>query len=333
MKLRIGQRHFVHDETTLNSYNGIVDRTLDAYQNRPHIDFVMRVGYKPTATKKILDGLTKENKRLAEKGIKTVMGDLGPGDVWFSEMTDVIGFRSSYSETEVQEKPKGCITALVDGDQLNINDSNFLDGVDILSRRLLESDSLLGLGARDKVSLADTEELDNARKIDEMYLAIFMKNIKLSNPLGVDNSNAPRAYKRWGDPIPGTYLINNSCARYARYAEWLKLLWEDSKRATLTRTVALGDQIGVMEASTLEKEIPSVYVKTRGNPPGSFKMETINRKAFELGKTSIFYDFLTTVENSINEKELSKYFDRNQVAKVKGEIRNSLLNGSRSRHL
>jgi hypothetical protein len=324
MKLKIAQRHFVNNEETVKSFGEMTSRTIDAQQKKPQIEYAMNIGYKATSPTEVMEGLSQQLKRLAEKNIKVTLGDYGPGCAWFSRMTDVIGLRSYYSDKEVSQPPKGCVSCLVDGDQFNINDSNVLDGIDMIANKLVKEGWLLGLGSRDKVSLADTEELDNARKIEEMYHAFLMKNIKLDNPLGIDISNAPLSYKIFGDPIPGCYLINNS---YEDFPEWYAALWEDSSRAVLTRQVGLGDTIGVMEASTLVNEIPSIYVKTRGNPAGAFNIETIRKKSVELGKTNVAEKYLKTVENESNEAELSKYYPKNQVNEVKGMILEGLREG------
>ena len=306
MKLRISQRHFVHNVETLESFKGIVNRTIDAQQKKPHIDFSINVGYKATAPTEVLDGLTEQMKRLAQKDIKIVAGDLGPGDAWFTAMTDVIGFRSFYNDKEVSEKPKGCVTLFFDADQYDSNRSEVLDVSEIMGKKLLKRDLLLGLSTRDRVSLANTEELDTARKIEEMYHAICMGNIKIENPLDIDLSKSPKCYtEEWGDPIPGFYGINNSCKKFPK---WYELLWEDSSRAKLTRLVGLGDTVGVMEASTLVKEIPSIGMPIRGNPPGAFRMESIREKSVELGKTNIGPRYFNTVLDSNNQKKLSKYF-------------------------
>ncbi len=332
MKLKIDQRHFVFNEETLKSYNGIVDRTIDAKQKKPQVDFVMRVGYKTTAPMEILEGLTKDNRRLAEKDIKVVTGDLGPGDAWLSAMTDVIGYRSFYSNEENSKKhtySKGCVTCLVDADQYEVNRSENLDGTENMAKSLLRDDLLLGLSSRDRVSLANTEKLDDARKIEEMFHAMFVKNIDVvKEPSNVDISNTPPSYLRWGDPIPGWYWINNSCSDFP---ELYKLLWEDSCKAKLTRLVGLGDTIGVMEASTLVGRIPSIGMATRENPPGAFKMDTIRRKSFELGKTGIGLEYFSTVNNKSNEEQLTKYYPKEDVKKVKEMILDGLKEGKKSK--
>ena len=327
MKLRINQRHFVGNQETLNSLGEINSRTINAYQKKPEIDFAMNIGYKSTAPTEVLEGLSKEVKRLAEKNIKITLGDYGAGDAWFSTMTDVIGLRSFYSDEEASQRPKGYVSCLVDGDQFNIDDNYVLDGIDILSETLVEKDLLLGLGARDKVSLANTKELDDARKIEETYHALFMRFIKLDNPLGIDISKAPESHRRFGDPIPGCYLINNSCKNYLA---WYDSLLNDSSKAVLTRQVGLGDTVGVMEASELESEIPSVYIPVRGNPPGAFKMETIKRKSQELGKTKIARGYSNVVENDANKKALFSFYPENQVENVRSMILEGLKEGMKS---
>jgi hypothetical protein len=327
MKIKVTQRHFVHDEETSNAFDGIISRTIDAQQKKPQIDFAMAVGYKLTTSSDVMEGLTKQLKRLAEKNIKITLGDYGPGDAWLSTMTDVVGLRSFYSDKQISEHPKGCITCLVDGNQFDIDRSEVLDGIDIISRRLIEKNSLLGLGARDKVSLANTRELDDARKIEEMYHAVFMDNIKLDNPLGIDISGAPPSYKVMGDPIPGCYLVNNSSKNYI---VWRESLWKDSSDAVLTRQVGLGDTIGVMEASTLEKETPSVYIPVRENPPGAFKKETIKRKSNELARTNIAEGYYNVVENETNKKRLLTYYPEQQVSEVREIILEGLKEGMKT---
>ena len=329
MKLRVTQRHFVSNEENLNSLERGISRTIDAQQKKPQIDFSFAVGYRSNSLE-ILDGLTKQIKRLAEKNIRVNLGDNGPGDAWLSSTTDVIGLRSCYSDRELVEPPEGCLTSLVDMDQFDIKRSEVLDGMEIISKCLLEKDLILGLGARDRVSLAGTKELDEARKIEEMYHARFMNNIKIGNPLGIDVTRAPESYrdKDFGDPIPGCYLLNSSCRSYP---QWYEALLRDSENAVLTRQVGLGDTIGVMEASTLAKEIPSIYLPVMENPPGAFRIETIKRKSVELGKTGVAKGYFGTVGSETNRKKLAKYYPEQSVDEVRAIILEGLKEGMKKR--
>lgn len=170
------------------------------------------------------------------------------------------------------------------------------------------------------VSLADTKELDEARKIEEMYHALFMKEkggIALGNPLGIDASNAPEAYKKLGDPISGCYLINASSTNYI---PWFEKVAKDSYNSSLTRLVGIGDTVGVMEASTLQEEIPSVYVPVRGNPLGPFKMDTITRKSVQIAKTKVGRGYKGIVESEENKQYLKEYFSGQTVEGVREMI-------------
>ena len=327
MKLKISQRHFINDEETLKRFKGIVDRTIDAKGKMPDADYSVIFSSK-------YDGpfrkIGHELEKLNGEGVNVVLGDYGPGDAWFRAMTDVIGLRSFHSNKQFLEHPKGCVTALVDGDQFNINDDAVLDGIYKMSKDLVGTDLLLALGARDKVSLADTEELDNARKIEEMYHAFFMGYIQVRNPLGVDNSDAPNSYKIYGDPIPGCYLINNTCSAYP---EWYNILLEDSSKAVLTRKVGLGDTIGVMNASVLNDVIPSIYIPTRGNPPGPFKLDTIKEKSVEMGKTGVGVPYLEEVLKEENKEILNEYYPEQNVEEVRSLVRDGLLTSIEPKYL
>ena len=325
MKISVWQRHYVSDDKTLEGLRGIVERTMNTNQKKPHIAQALFIQYPANLGSRIKEEITKEQKKLIDKNVTTLSSvGYGAGFAWYNTMFNFLGEKTAY-RNQVNEKPAGFIKVLVDGDQYNIDDSNVLDGIEEISKELIDSDELFGISARDMVSLANTAKLDNSRKIEEMYHAKAMNNIKISNPFGIELRDVPEIYQKLGDPVPGLYGVN---AEHSNFLEFLNACSESCLKANLNGYA--GDPYAAIKASSLTKVVPSVRIPTRGNPPGPFNIENIKKKSIELGKTDISAKYLESVSDKSFQKELSKVFQENLVAEVTNMILEGLKEGMAS---
>jgi hypothetical protein len=316
MKVTIWQRfNPIRESEVLERYTACIDRTLVSQKIRPDLDYRMYVNFYTDAPTKVLEDLSKQLKRLVENKIPyTLEPAVGAGNAWFTTLT-------SYVPRTIVTKDK-VVNVLLDGDQQYID--QILSAIDPLSQDLVERELLLGLGARNKVELAQNLRQDNMRKIEEMFHAKFMSNITARNVNNLDLSQVPPSYLKYKDPIPGFYALNTS---HPEFRKFLQMIEENSilRKADLSKYA--GDPFGVMCASLLVKEVPSVYAPIVSNPPGGFDLETIRKKSAELGKTTIGKRYQKIVASEDFQKELSGWYPEEDVNEVRNMILKGLENG------
>jgi hypothetical protein len=287
----------------------IISRTLLAKQKSDY-KFGLLINYKEP-NQRLFDKICSLTKTFFSEDnvfLKIDKG-YGVGTAFLTCIFDYISNESVY---------KKIFNVLMDGDSRDISNSYILDGIRTMSECLSRKNLLLGLGARDDVFLTNDKNLEEMREVEEIYHAMFFKKIILENPFDLDLSAVPTPYKKFGDPIPGFYILN---CLHKKFRILENFVSSACQKADLTRYA--GDTYVILKASTLSK-IYSIYLPTLRGEPGIFKKETIRAKSLQLAKIDIKQKYEKVVKNKNNEKILSKFYNPDNVKEVKRLILNGL---------
>ena len=209
------------------------------------------------------------------------------------------------------------INFVVAGDEFQVSDEKFLQGIRYLSDNLRKTRSTFGSGARDSIILGEGV-LDDMRKIHELALAMFLNKagkITTSNPLGLDLLSVPAGYKTLGDAFTGVTAINWNGQRF-----WdLFSVFADMSTKTDFRGFS-GEYYMGIKASQLDG-VEAVYIPTRkDHPVGQWKRENVERMISSqtkvLYQTDIGKELKSLLQQRETQETLGSYYSDNLVEEV-----------------
>ncbi len=212
---------------------------------------------------------------------------------------------------------------LVDGNQFDVSDKRVSTGIVNMAERLWERDWLLGLGLRDYVVLAADPRDKAIREIEELlHLFVTPKIIEVANPQGISTDDIHPAYMRFGDEIPGLWVVNLE-SQAPRFTDVVEAAHVDANRANLNGYAA--DPYASILMRVLSerygRRVYSEVVPTTRTVRGSrFDRKTIVDKGRELRKTSIGRDYKSAVLDGDHGLWLAKYGYRGDVVQETVEM-------------
>ncbi len=292
-------RHYIGDRKTFNIYKQIVNSLTHA-KIPENFSLTVCVNYSAKLSEKMKDKIFACSTPLIEKDISlSVKIAHGAGNAFLDVLEESVSIASI--------EKKRFVVFLVDADQYPLDSKEFYNDLDELAKLVLRNKVLIGTAIRTKISLGKGK-LNILRQIEEMYHALFIqKSLKIFNV----PQSIPPWYKELGDPIPGCYCINTT---HKNFFKLLKACFYDSLHSNLNKYA--GDSYIVMKSSELGKIVQN-KVLTKFNPQSSFSLKTMKEKNRYLAQTSIGKKYKKVVSSKKSEKILERYFDKNDIEKVK----------------
>lgn len=316
-------RHYVGSGQQLEELKEITDRIVSAVDTAPDMKFRLKLGNPPyeRLTPEIKDGIDKQFRRLREKDVSV-------------ECLQGAGISHAFlkcleSSAERAESFPDLTTMLtIDANQYSICDERVLTAIRNMDRCLKEEGYPLALSLRDFVRLAEDDDEDEMRRVNELlYLhALYLQTpspIKgvgeeLSNPQGIETRDIHPAYRRWGETMPGFYFLNPNTAQFSMT---MSTISEDLRKADLKAYNTLDAYIMMLLGSITggKHRIYSEVVPTTRQTRGSrFRPETITQRARVL-KDTFFVGphYRHSVQDEGFERELGEYFKAKNIREVK----------------
>ncbi len=321
-------RHFAGNEQQLDELRVMQERIAKAQQYQ--LDSAGPIVYRlalgtanytkadpKVLTPEVRKGLSESVDYLRSNGVDVdSVNGAGIGEAYFNSVFDYLRERAVYTGARQA-------TALVDGNQFDVSNDKVSKSIQSMAENLWERNWPLGLALRDYVRLADTDDDDEIRRIEELYhLFATPRIIEVHNPHQISKEDIHPAYWKHGDEIPGLWVINLE-ASDPSFTDVIEIAHRDSNRAKLTGYAA--DPYASILIRVLsrwyDKGVYSEVVPATGTVRGSrFNRQTIVDKGRELGKTFIGPHYKASVLDPKNEEELLKFFKKENVVNTRQMI-------------
>ncbi len=302
VNLEIFQRHVIKRESHFSEFLTIVKRTIVAKKST-NFNFHMILNYAKDLSKELKDSILESTKILVENDIPLHLSPaLGAGNAFLQALEKSLSIVKNGSSVSI----------LLDGDQYDISSKEMLDRLQLLANKVIQKNALLGLGRRDFIVLSENFDLQRLREIDEMYHSLFIKNnLELNDNEEIEKILIPRAYKKFGDPIPACYCFN---LFHPNFFDFISQVQKDFNRANLNKYA--GDPYIVMCASKYGK-IVSTKVSCIRNPPSVFNNDDFKKKTQEIAKTAIGQEYIYCLESERNSKILEEFYEKESIDEFK----------------
>lgn len=304
-------RYYIKDKESCNAFEKIVKKSIIAMKN-PNVSISFLINTNINLKREIKDQLKEITKDILYHNISySVTIAYGAGHAFFDILEE------SISTTSLAKKEKAIF--LLDADQYDIASPIVIKKLFQLRKAVIENNALMGTAQRDHIILAETQELEHAREIEELFHAYFIRNkiLNCSTKLEKKLLSIPKGYMELGDPVPGCYCIN---IRHTKFFKFLSKIQIDLLTADLSKYS--GDPYTIMQAAQFGK-IVSKYVPILKNPPSEFSLKTIKDKHKNLALTSLGKKYAKTILSEKAFNQLKKYYSVKEITLV----RNIILKG------
>lgn len=311
-------RHFVGNEKEALEFKYITDSIIKAKSKSTGIQYKLSLNWPnpKIVPDKVKDIVKEQLNRLYDEGITNESYE---------------GFGTGYTylkfiSNNLAEANKNCcdeqkIIFLIDGNQFDFSDDRVITGIRNISNKLTSDKRLVGLALRDYLKLAEDEDEDEIRRIEELYHLNVCPKIKISNPENIDTSNIHPAYLKYGDILPGMtgYNLNSDI-----FEDMLRIFRKDSKKVNLAEVQA--DYYGIMLAGILVNQKNDIGFYSEIIPHSKimrgtrFEKSNLTKRAESHKQTYIEEHYRRSMGDLLFEKELIKYFKLKNIKEAKKRI-------------
>jgi len=308
-------RHYAGNEEQMCELEKITEQLEKATSQNPDIKFRLKLG--TPLYEKIPEGVKERInisfRKLREANV-SIEGYLGQG-IGHAHLKAVF---DNFAERNEILKPKTLF--LVDTNQYDVSDNKVINAIRSISERIIKEKIAVGLALRDYVRLAEDENDDELRRLEELWHLHVCPEIKINNPQNIDTKDIYPAYLRWGDIVPGLIGFNPNLNIFGKA---LITINNDVQKADLTKYA--GDPYVIMLLGILSKEnkkgfYSEVVPTTRQTRGSRFNREVLTEKARSLKNTFVGGAYKKAVRDNEFTNQLAEYFKQENIQEARERI-------------
>ncbi|MBI2232791.1 MAG: hypothetical protein HYU56_02640 [Candidatus Aenigmarchaeota archaeon] len=298
-KVAVVQRHAVLDAHSAANLKKILRRSLRNQEKTGYSQYIV-LTYKP----ELLHGrdLLCHGTELERSGVELKPIEwtgLNPGTTFYASL-DIGGPVNT--------------RFILNADDFPVDEGAIIDTLYFMRGVLAERPVIIG--QRKEAKLSAFEELNRRRQVHEMFMATLYPEAQIFNPLCIDASTAPAAYRVYGDRFSGFYGLNCGSQETQEILRKLKRAGEISDMHT---TFCPEYLLGLLASE--KGGIPLVYVPTCKNY-GSRRSENevdrmINYSSKQMFRTETGDKLRAHVERPETAVTIAKFYDRHEVRHVR----------------
>lgn len=308
-------RHYVSNEEQVRVLEKISNEVIESKENNLGIEYRLSLNYPKKLSREIREKVHNANKRLFENGI-SVDSYIGYG-VGYAFLKSVFNYLAEFNK---HHRDKQKVIFLIDGDQFSISNERVIKAILNISENLSSRGLSAGLALRDYFVASIDPNVDEIRKIEELYHMRTCTNISTNNPQNIDTKDVHPLYLKYGDIISGCYGFN---LESRIFNDALSLLRTDCSKSDLTKFQA--DPYFIMLLGILAKKrgepFYSEVIPTARTVRGSrFDIETITEKARGLKNTFVGSAYIDVLEDRLFNEELLRFFKEENITLTRSKI-------------